>query len=287
MSSDTGVSLGRDAVRPLGLRVLMVDDAPLHRAALAAILQTRRDLQSFDAATDGPEALDKLRTNPYDVVLLDSNLPDHLLVELIHRLKGGQRAVPPIVLLTAREERAVSACTGGTTEDPFGPSARRRINGALDIATRGAAVEPTIHRRSEMPHLDSPLGRSSRIGIKSDGKILFVDLREIVSVEAQGNCVVVRTENSSHMLRESISLVAKRLKGYGFVRIHRSTLVNKSFVQEIKPGPTRQYGLQVKGGREYLVSRTYKHNLKSLALVWIGADSFDDVRDEGEDAGLA
>ncbi len=71
-------------------------------------------------------------------------------------------------------------------------------------------------------------------------------------------------------MRESISVVAERFAPYGFIRIHRSVLVNSSFVEEIRPFPTGEYGLRVKGGKEYTVTRTYKKNLKSLAEFWIG-----------------
>jgi DNA-binding LytR/AlgR family response regulator len=48
-------------------------------------------------------------------------------------------------------------------------------------------------------------------------------------------------------------------------------LVNTTFVEEIKPYSTGEYGLRVKGRQEYRVTRTYKKNLKFLAEFWIGA----------------
>jgi two-component system LytT family response regulator len=72
------------------------------------------------------------------------------------------------------------------------------------------------------------------------------------------------------LLRESLSVVSEKLEPYGFIRIHRSVLVNASFVEEIRPYSTGEYGLRVKGGKEYTVTRTYKRNLKSLAAFWLG-----------------
>jgi DNA-binding LytR/AlgR family response regulator len=71
-------------------------------------------------------------------------------------------------------------------------------------------------------------------------------------------------------LRESFSEVAEKLKPYGFIRIHRSVLVNISFVEEIQPYLTGSCSLRIRGGREYTVTRTYRKNLKSLAEFWIG-----------------
>jgi two-component system, LytTR family, response regulator len=81
-------------------------------------------------------------------------------------------------------------------------------------------------------------------------------------------------ESDSYLLRESISVVAEKLKPYGFIRIHRSALVNTSFVVEIKPYPTGKYGLRVKGGKEYAVTRGYTKNLKPLTEFRIGGGKF-------------
>ena len=112
--------------------------------------------------------------------------------------------------------------------------------------------------------------QSLRLAVKVTGKIVFIQLADVVSVHAEGNYVSLRMNHSSHMLRESISAVADRLEPYGFIRIHRSVLVNIAFVEEIRPYATGEYGLRVKGGTEHTVTRTYKKNLKSLAEFWIG-----------------
>jgi two-component system LytT family response regulator len=59
--------------------------------------------------------------------------------------------------------------------------------------------------------------------------------------------------------------MAEQLRPYGFIRIHRSVVVNISAVKEIQPLPTGEYRLRVKGGQQYLV--TYKDNLRDLAQL--------------------
>jgi DNA-binding LytR/AlgR family response regulator len=58
---------------------------------------------------------------------------------------------------------------------------------------------------------------------------------------------------------------------YGFIRIHRSVVVNISAEEEIQPLATGEYRLRVKGGTEYLVARTYKHNLTDKAQLRVGS----------------
>ena len=116
--------------------------------------------------------------------------------------------------------------------------------------------------------------QSSRFAIKAQGRILFMNLGDVVSVQAKGKCVYLQRKASSYLLRESISDVAEKLETHGFIRIHRSVLVNTSFVEEIRPLSTGEYRLRVDGGKEYTVTRTYKKNLKCLAEFWIGTGAF-------------
>ncbi len=113
--------------------------------------------------------------------------------------------------------------------------------------------------------------RAPRIAFRVKGRILFLDLAEIVAVQAEGNYVSLRHRPNPYLLRESLSSMAEKLKPYGFIRIHRSVVVNISAVEEIQPLSTGEYRLRVKGGKDYLVTRTYKDNLRDLAQLWVGS----------------
>ena len=147
---------------------------------------------------------------------------------------------------------------------PLGPS----IHPAA--AERGSKIAE-FRPRSET----SPV-KPIKIAIKTKGKILLIHPGDILAVEAEGNYVLLRRATDSYLLRESISTMAEKLGAYGFIRIHRSVLVNASSVEEIHPGTSGEYMLRIAGGRQYMVSRTYKNNLKSLAQVWIGTNTFVD-----------
>ena len=117
-------------------------------------------------------------------------------------------------------------------------------------------------------------GSAFRIAIKAGKKILFIDSADIIAVEAEGNYVLLQHKSSAYLLRESISTMAAKLSLFGFVRIHRSSLVNAAFVEEIQRLSTGEYVLRVRGGKKYFVTRTYKKNLHLLAESWIGTNGF-------------
>jgi DNA-binding LytR/AlgR family response regulator len=120
----------------------------------------------------------------------------------------------------------------------------------------------------------APKAPTSRIAIRAGKKILFIDSADIIAVEAEGHYVMLQHKSSGYLLRESISTMAEKLSLLGFVRIHRSSLVNVAFVEEIQPLSTGEYMLRVRGGKRYTVTRTYKKNLHLLAESWIGTDGF-------------
>src|ERR1700722_11274975 len=148
-------------------------------------------------------------------------------------------------------------------------------NGSLldngDPQVRAAGEEVSLPK---LPARTLAMGKSARIAIRAKGRILFIDATDVIAVEAKGNYVLLLHTSSSHMLRESISTMAEKLNLHGFVRIHRSVLVNAALVEESYPLSTGEYVLRMRGGREFTVTRTYKKNLRLLAQLWIGMEGF-------------
>jgi two-component system LytT family response regulator len=254
------------------MRVLIVDDQPLAQTALANIVSARSDVEHFDSASGVFEARKKLATDAYDVLLLDIDL-DLSGSQLVDQLR--EQDLPSIVFATAHVEHAVAAFEKHTVDYVLKPFSNERINGALDRAARRAKGERAAKLIEGLPQLQklSSPGRPM-IAIKAKGRILLINPGDVVAVQAEGNYVSLQRESDSYLLRESISIVAEKLKPYGFIRIHRSALVNTSFVVEIKPYSTGNWGVCVKGGKEYTVTRHYKKNLKPLTEFRIGNGAF-------------
>jgi two-component system, LytTR family, response regulator len=257
------------------MRVLIVDDEPLARTALAQILSARADVESFDSANDAVEAQERLAKSNYDVMLLDVSMPELSGLELLSRLEHYEKPLPSVVFVTAHAEHALAAFEKHAVDYIVKPFSEERVNQALDFASRRTASERAARLIEFLPHLKAMTPQySAKIGIKSNGRVLFIDPRDIAVVEAEGNYVLLRRDTGTDLLRESISEIAEKLEPFGFVRIHRSVLVNASFVQDVRPCSTGDYQLRLKGGREYTVTRTYKKNLKHLAAFWIGTGTF-------------
>jgi two-component system LytT family response regulator len=257
------------------MRVLIVDDEPLARSALEQALYGRNDIEALDSAKDAFQALDMMQKEKYDVVLLDIRMPELSGIELADRLNKRNHPIPAIIFVTAHDQHAVAAFEHHAVDYVLKPFSSDRIHEALNVAFRRTENERAARVLRMLPHLETLLARhSSKVAIKAKGRILFIDPTEVAIIRAEGNYVLLEKRSGSYLLREPLSILAEKLKPHGFIRIHRSVLVNTSFVEEIRPWPTGEYVLVIEGGQELTVSRMYKNNLRSIAHLWIGTDAF-------------
>lgn len=257
------------------MRVLIVDDEPLARSTLEKILAARSDVEAVDSAHDAVAALEKLQSDVYDVVLLDIKMPELSGIELMDCLSRRKQPMPSIVFVTAHHEHALTAFEKHAVDYVLKPFSEERIHEALSVALRRTEGERAAKLMSALPQLERALRKPRKIAIKAKGRILFLDLSEVIAVKAEGNYVLLQQQSGSYLLREPLSALAEKLKPYGFIRIHRSLLINSVLVQEVRPCLSGEYVLRLQGGKEYTASRSYKRNLGSLAEFWIGTASFE------------
>ena len=79
------------------IRVLIADDHAVVRRGIRHILETTPDLKVVAEAGDGEELLEKLRKEPFDVLLMDVTMPATNPVELIARIKAQHPQVAVLV----------------------------------------------------------------------------------------------------------------------------------------------------------------------------------------------
>jgi LytTr DNA-binding domain len=112
----------------------------------------------------------------------------------------------------------------------------------------------------------------ARIAIKAKGRVLFVDAIDVFVAKAQGNYVALMHKSGSYLVRETMATAEQKLAPLGFVRIHRSILVNTALVKDLRRENTGTYVLRTTDGSEHPVGRAYKGNLKVIARSWLGVE---------------
>jgi two-component system LytT family response regulator len=254
--------------------VLIIDDEPLARRELTNILRSRNDIGQMQQAEDAAKALELLTESHIDVVFLDINMPEMSGIELLELCQEKHIPLPAVVFVTAHSEYALTAFDHHAVDYVLKPFSAARIQKALDSAIRRSEAERMAKLLDALPDLQVLNGNQPRrIAMKVQGRILFINPAEIMFVQAEGNYVLLQGAHGSHLLRESMNQVEQKLVRHGFVRIHRSIIVNSAFVREFRPCYTGEYSLLLTNGKEFTVTRTYKKNLRHLATDIIGLDA--------------
>jgi DNA-binding LytR/AlgR family response regulator len=177
-----------------------------------------------------------------------------------------------------------------TTEADSGEYTSRQIGDQLDCpATKIAASDSNNRGRvatsgrtllqasevpfdNEIPVKNNHVKEVARIAIKAKGRVLFVDALDVVVAKAQGNYVALMHKSGCYLVRETIATAEQKLAPLGFVRIHRSILVNTALVKDLRRDNTGTYVLRTTDGKEHPVGRSYKNNLRVIARSWLGVD---------------
>ena len=106
--------------------ILVVDDSRVMREMLIACLRAQEGL-AFTQAASGLEAIEQISLRPFDLVLLDLNMPDIGGIEVVEFIRGQDRLKDlPIVIVTTRgdeasRERALGAGATRFMTKPFTP----------------------------------------------------------------------------------------------------------------------------------------------------------------------
>ena len=214
------------------LTALIVDDEPLARQRLRTLLSDCTDCQRTTVAEAGNagEALALLGPTGgrgFDVLLLDIHMPGQDGLSLAHAVQALPQP-PAVVFVTAYADHAVSAFELDAVDYLTKPVRRERLQQALAKVQR--------LQRPSTPAPISTLPEGETLLIQDRGRTERLPLAEVLYLKAEQKYVTLRTATRSHLLDDSLTELEKRL-GRGFIRIHRTHLVNKNFIhQYIKDG---------------------------------------------------
>jgi len=122
-----------------------------------------------------------------------------------------------------------------------------------------ATVYWWFQRRAEAPPPERP--NDQRIEIRDGGTAVFLAPVDIFLVEAAGNYITFNTAARNYLVRGTLAAWETRLAERGFVRVHRSRLVNRAHIRALKPTPSGDVEITLDDGRTVLGSRRYRSAL--------------------------
>lgn len=251
------------------VRTLIIDDEALARRRIRHLLEQRMDIQILGECKNGAEAIAAIGSERPDLIFLDIQMKDMTGFEVLEHI--DPELFPLVIFVTAYDQYAIKAFDIFAFDYLLKPFKEERFALSVDKAVA------SLQKRSvsEFAHSDqikslltylSDQGApgstspafSNTIPIKGSGKISFVEIQDIVHIEASGYYIEIHTADKKYLLRESLANMSERLDDQYFLRIHRSTIVNLQYLEEIKNNGTSEVEVVLKTGRQFRVSKSYK-----------------------------
>ena len=239
------------------IRVLVVDDEPLARRNVTVLLRGDADIESMSECGSGVEAIEIIRRWQPHLVFLDVQMPECGGFDVLELL--GVELPPAIIFVTAYDEYALRAFEVGALDYLLKPFDDARFHRALQ-----RAKDKLAHYAIGQP--------TRRLVVRSPGQLLFVNVSDIDWIEAASYYACIHVGRDTHILRRTLAELEGDL-GDGFIRIHRSIIVNVERIQGLELQNAGEYEVLLKSGVRLRLSRRFRRRLQDRMAAMSALDS--------------
>jgi two-component system, LytTR family, response regulator len=170
--------------------------------------------------------------------------------------------VPRVIFTTAYDQYAVRAFEVNAVDYLLKPFTAERLRTAVQRVREQTARQSEGGNGNGAGAAVSTL-YTNRIIFKSRGRILFLPVSDIRWVGAEGNYVRLSTATETHLLRETMAHLEERLDPRGFMRVHRSFIVNLKYVKEVRKEASGDSVVVMDSGQKVALGRSYRAVLNS------------------------
>jgi two-component system, LytTR family, response regulator len=193
---------------------LIADDEHPAHDVIQILLQSFPNLDYVKSCYNGEEALQEMNTNDYDIVFLDVNMPKLNGIELLAKVQNK----PAIIITTAYNTFAFEAYQNDAVDYLQKPISTERLAKAIT-----KAIAYAKEKRAE---------KYQYILLKIDGLATKVLQDDIVYIRSMVNYSKYYLKNKSKpvLINEAFSKQLLKLDSNQFIQIHRTCIVNKSFI---------------------------------------------------------
>ena len=256
----------------MALSAVIVDDEQLARDELAFLLKSDGEVNVVAQGKNGLEAINLIKEHDPDLVFLDVQMPGLDGFGVIKKLLDKKIPLPKIVFATAFDQYAVKAFEVNAVDYLLKPFDKKRVAQAVQKARLQQETEslPAEKIDTLMRMLQAPKTQSSKILLKTVGRMFLVDQREICYAWIEEGVITVVTAGPSGMEGQSncrtLEELLSSLDAGLFWRAHRSYLVNINRIREVVPWFKSSYQLRMddKKQSEIPVSRAQTKRLREL-----------------------
>ena len=264
------------------LKTLIVDDEPLARRGLEIRLQGIPDIDIVAQCANGREALAAVREHHPDLMFLDVQMPGLSGFDVLTHMASSE--APAVIFVTAFDEFALRAFDANAIDYLLKPINDDRLAESIERARHALQEHEAIEHRSKLLKLicemkgtevtlDGALAEADngtarfprRLAIQDGRTTNCVVVEEIDWVDAAGDYMCIHVSGDTLVLRGTMKKLEQLLNPEIFVRVHRSTIVNRHRVRSMRPHRNGEYYLRLNCDHELKLSRKYKANVSRFA----------------------
>ncbi len=252
------------------LSAVIVDDEQLARAELSYLLKSVGEIEVVAQGKNGLEAVNLIREHSPDLLFLDVQMPGLDGFGVIKKLVDKKIPLPQIVFATAFDQYAVKAFEVNAVDYLLKPFDKKRVAQSVQKARRTleSASAPSDRLQSLVRMLESVKPQTSKLLLKSGGRLFLVDQKDICFASIEDGVITVvaasgmEGQSNCRTLEELLDTLDENM----FWRAHRSFLVNINRIKEVVPWFKSSYQLRMDDRKqtEIPVSRAQTKRLREL-----------------------
>jgi two-component system, LytTR family, response regulator len=246
------------------IRALVVDDEPLARKRLATLLNSEPDIDVVGEADGGTSAVALIESLKPDLVFLDIQMPGLDGFGVLRSVAPAH--LPLVVFVTAYDDHAIRAFEVQAVDYVLKPVVEKRFREAVRRAVERLSSSSGEALRRQMASLLErlPAAPSDRLAVRSGERTVFVRFDDIDWIDVEGDYARVHAGQDTHLLRETLGDLERRLPPSRFIRIHRSFIVQADRIQSVQPWFKGDYVIMLRDGTRLQSGRTYRQRVQSL-----------------------
>lgn len=245
------------------MKALVIDDEELARKRVLNLLEDVDKIEVIGECSNGRNAIERINADKPDLIFLDINMKDMNGFEVLKKVEISPK--PVVIFVTAYDNYALKAFDVEAFDFLLKPFKDERFFKTINkvLHTTQTEADSNFEKRMvEFFHEYSKggvqLNAVSKIPIKQGNKTALVDPNDILYIQASGYYAEIFVDSKKYVLRESLNNLAEILDSNVFVRIHRSTIANLNFVDEIIHSDYSEIDAKMIDGKLLHISKSHK-----------------------------
>jgi two-component system, LytTR family, response regulator len=212
------------------IKVIIVDDEPEARELLITLLEDFPNIIVTAQSGNVDEALGYITANPPDIVFLDIHMPKKNGFDLTNSMRN-LKIKSHIIFITAYDQYAIKAIKNAAFDYLLKPINEEELR---DTIIRFQSLTNKVDIVEKMDNLYKAINGSSRLRFTTRSGFTFINMHEIVYLEAEGNYTSIYLLNGKdETITQSFGQIEEELSSNNFFRINRSVIINLKYIARV------------------------------------------------------